>query len=50
MDDKTLGAILIGVVYPIMVVVGLVGGIFLYAYFLPDRKSSSKRAEHRVGK
>lgn len=50
MDDKTLGAILIGIVYPIMVTVGLVVGIFLYAYFLPERKSSSKRFEHRVRK
>lgn len=50
MDEKTLGAIFIGIIYPVMVVVGLIGGILIYAYFLPERKSSSRRAEHRIRK
>lgn len=46
MDTKVIFAL----IYPIWVVFTAVSAIFVTAYFLPDRKHSAKRVEHRVKK
>lgn len=50
MDERTLGAILVGVVYPTMIVA--VFGLFVLLLVKAEkyRTSSSKRVEHRIRK
>lgn len=50
MDEKTLGAILVGVVYPAMIVA--VFGLFVFLLVKSEeyRRHSSKRVEHRIRK
>lgn len=50
MDEKTLGAILVGIVYPAMIttVVGIF--VFLLKRAEKDRTHSSKSFDHRVRK
>lgn len=51
MDEKTMAALLIGVVYPIMILIALIGFMFVYAYFLPERGKSTRRGiEHKIRK
>lgn len=50
MDEKTLGAILVGIVYPAMIVA--VFGLFVLLLVKAEKYKphSSKRVEHRIRK
>lgn len=47
MDQKTLAAILIGIVYPILVAIAFMTAILLAGYFLGKDKPS-KTIEHKI--
>lgn len=49
MDDRTLGVIMIGIVYPILVLVSMIIAVFLSAIILGKDKPP-RRVEHRVRK
>lgn len=48
MDSKTIQDIFFVALYPVWIFITLILAIIIAAYFLPERKSSSKRIEHRV--
>lgn len=50
MDNKTLQDFLFVGLYPVWVLITLIMAIFMAAFFLPGRKTSSKRVEHRIRK
>ncbi|MBI2039826.1 hypothetical protein HYT18_02015 [Candidatus Microgenomates bacterium] len=49
MDEKTLGAIMIAVVYPLMIL-SVAWGFILLLQWSEKSRRSSKRVEHRIRK
>ena len=50
MDSKTIQDIFFVALYPVWVFITLIIAIFFAAYFLPERKRTLKRIDHRIRK